>query len=201
MRSSGAASSVDLISCPQDKIDKLVHDLDDWSSALRENERRLRADRCCDQPNVICLDRLGEASAEQKPERVNAGHPLSVYAIVPTIDRGRITLSTSVRASTAQSQIADETEPPTKPDVAPIAVDACKLVAFQKNAIKTAALPVARFASAPGLEAIGVPPESGTDAYWASADDMKILGEWLAWQAQPRAVARFNALRVRIDVP
>lgn len=196
-----AASVGDGTSCPQDRIDKLVHELNDWWAALRENERTLRADRGCDQPNVICLDRLGEASAEQKPERVSAGHPLSVYAIIPSVDRGRITISTSIRASTSQSQIGDETEPLTKPDVAPAFTLPCKLIGFQKEAIKAAALPIARLASAPGLEAIAVPPDSWTDAYWSSADDMKILGDWLNWQAQPRPVPRFNALRVRIDVP
>jgi hypothetical protein len=199
--SASAGSNADAVSCPQDRIDKLVHDLNDWSTALAENDRRLRADRGCGQPNVICLDRLGDPSPSQMPERVSAGHPLSVYAVVPSIDRGRVTISTSIRASTAQSQIADETEPSSKPEAKPAAIEPCKLMGYQKDAIKSAALPIAKFASLPGLEGVAVPPESWTDAYWASADDTKVLGEWLTWQSQPHPVPRFNALRTRIDVP
>lgn len=194
-------AGVEGVSCAQDRIDKLVHELNDWSAALRENEKIVRADRGCGQPNVICLDRLGEAGTDQMPERVLVGHPLSVYAIVPTIDRGRITISTSIRASTAQSQIADETEATSPPEKSAAAIEPCKLVGYQKAAIKEAALPIARFASAPGLEAVAVPPDSWTDSYWTSADDMKTLNEWLAWQAQPRPAPRFNALRARIEVP
>jgi hypothetical protein len=192
----------DAMSCPQDRIDSLVHDLTDWTTLLRENERRLRVERGCDQPNVVCLDRLGEPGPDPVPTRVTAGQPLSVYAIVPAIDRGRITISTSIRASTAQSQVVNDTDPVSKPATPAEAAELpCKLMAYQKDAIKVAALPLARFAGQPGLEALTAPADSGTDAYWSSADDMKILNDWLAWQKETRPVARFTALRTRIDVP
>jgi hypothetical protein len=74
-------------------------------------------------------------------------------------------------------------------------------MSYQKIAVKAAALPVARFASQPGLEAIAIPAESATDAYWASSDDAKILSDWMAWDADPPPVPRYTALRTRIDVP
>jgi hypothetical protein len=195
------APDTDAISCSQDRIDSLVHDLNDWTDQLKDGEKKLRAERGCDQPNVVCLDRLGEPGADPIPQRVKAGQPLSVYAIVPAFDRGRITISTSIRASTAQSQVVNDAEAPTKPASSHEPIEPCKLTSLQKDTLKAAAVPLARFASQPGLETLTVPADSGTDAYWSSPDDMKILNDWLAWQKEPRSTPRFAALRARIDVP
>ena len=199
--SSSPQPSVDAISCPQDKIDALVHDLTEWSGALEESERRLRVERGCGQPNVICLNRLGEPGSDPLPERVMAGRPISVYVVVPSIDRGRITISTSIRANTAQSQVADSVEATSRPAAAPASSEPCRLMSSQKDAIKAAAMPIARFGGQPGLEAEGVPVDSWTDSYWTSADDAKILGEWSTWQAEGRLTPRFTALRARMEVP
>jgi hypothetical protein len=196
-----APTTPDAVSCPQDRIDSLVHDLNEWTNLVMENERHARAERGCGQANIVCLDRLGEPGPDPLPERVRAGNPLSVYAIVPAIDHGRITLSTSIRASTAQSQTVTETDPPPKSPPAADSVPVCKLMAYQKASIKSAALPLARFAAQPGLEALTVPTDSGTDAYWSSTDDMKILNDWFAWQSEPRPSPRFTALRARMEVP
>ena len=81
--------------CPQGRVEKLIRDLSSWSAHRRDNERTVALARGCDEPDVICLDRLGELASDSLPLRVKAGRPISVFVILPFLDRGRISIALS----------------------------------------------------------------------------------------------------------
>src|SRR5262249_49725459 len=73
--------------------------------------------------------------------------------------------------------------------------------AAQIQAIRAAATPVAALGAHPGLERLGLPAASWTDAYWNGSGGALVEG-WRAWlEAHREHVPEITALSAKIDVP
>jgi hypothetical protein len=183
--------------CADAKIDRLVEDLSSFSRRLGENEKRALGERRCDSPTVLCLNRLGELEHDALPDRLVSGRPFAVYAILPAGDAGNVTIATSSTAAPRREPIGPSpasTEAPASPD------GECEPTGAQLDAIKTAAMPIARLASHPGLESWHVPAGSWNEGYWTRATP-SIVGAWSDFAASNREAPSFVSVGGRFETP
>ncbi|HKQ71840.1 MAG TPA: hypothetical protein VJT73_20995, partial [Polyangiaceae bacterium] len=80
------------------------------------------------------------------------------------------------------------------------AIDACALSSRQREALRSAAQPIAKIGAHPGLESLEIPADSWADAYWVSTDAAKVSSDWFAWIVH-RNAPNFASIRTRIEVP
>jgi hypothetical protein len=184
--------------CAEDRVDKLVDDLGTWLRTYQESLQRARAERTCASPTVLCLNRLGELEDDTLPDRLESGRSFSVYVISPIVDRGNVTISTS--ATPSKIEPADKPSPATPAPAPSPAAEECEPSAAQLDAIKAAALPIARLAAHPGLEGLHIPADSWTDAYWSSASGARIVQAWTSF-AEIHQPPGFAAVGSHFEAP
>jgi hypothetical protein len=204
---SSAPASVDpsaLPECTDAEVDQLVRQLKAWTKRYRENEERVRAELGCDKPGVLCLDRFGEPPEGGLQGRVVAGQVFSVFVVFPATDKAKIFVSASVQAAIGETEGAAEGET-LKVSAAPAVQDAtCRLGSTaQREALRKAAVPIAKLGAGAWLEGLDVPADSATRTYWSSEGNAKLFADWNRWvNAQNgRPVPKFSSLRASIQVP
>ncbi len=195
--SAARTASAEATACAQDQVDKIVADLEQWSRRYHENERRAYAERQCQRPDVICLDRFGELGDDKLPDRLPTGAQFSVYVIVPAVDSGSLSI---VLAPVAHHLDPVDPDQAKRVVAAPPSPDGgCDLSTSQRDALRAAAMPIARLGSRPGLERLQIPAEAGTDAYWSATAN--IVKGWSAFLDAHRDPPGFAAVGARWETP
>jgi hypothetical protein len=185
--------------CSQDQIDTVINGLNAWARSYRDNEKNAYDVRQCQRADVLCLNRFGQATDDKAPERIVAGRGLSVFAIVPSVDTAKLVVSTG--SSIAYGETAYNAEVPSHPSSAPGVASSCELSKLQKEALHTAALPIAKLTTKPGLELLAIPAGSSDSEYWESTPDSQILKDWSIFVgAQGKQAPGFIGVGGRIDV-
>lgn len=191
------------IACSNEEVATLVHRLAAWAARYDEALRTAYADRGCAKADVLCLNRTGEADADEVPKKLQGNQSFAIEIILPVVDRGKVAVSTSG----GKSRIAAgpfEDAPATAGSAAsdPHAAVSCELTPAQRDDLKSAANPIDRLTLRPGLELLGIPQGSSDDGYWMNATNANIFADWSAWlAARGDRVPSFTAVEAKIEVP
>ena len=187
--------------CTSAQIEGLTRSLGEWARQYRDAEKKAYQDLRCEDESVICLDRFGEPTNDKLPERVPAGQRLTVFGVFPPFDTAKVAITASQQAGAAEAESADGGS--ASAAARPPGGASCSLLPSQREAIRAVALPLAKLGSRRGLESLAVPADSWTDAYWVSANEGRIFGEWTAWVDGQKAQRPFSFATVvtRMDVP